>query len=53
MNDLFTAVGEATEESICNALAAGRDMIGIQGNSVCGLPKMLVQKFLREHALLK
>jgi D-aminopeptidase len=53
MNDLFTAVGEATEESICNALAAGRDMIGIQGNSVHGLPKILVQEFLREHSLLK
>jgi L-aminopeptidase/D-esterase-like protein len=30
MNDLFTAVGEATEEAICNALVAGHDMAGIE-----------------------
>ena len=53
MNPLFTAVGEATEEAILNALVAGRDMTGIQGNSVRGLPKREVQDFLREHALLR
>jgi len=53
MNPLFTAVGEATEEAILNALVAGRDMTGIQGNSVRGLPKREVQEFLREHALLR
>jgi len=53
MNPLFTAVGEAVEEAICNALVAGRDMIGIQGNSVRSLPKKEVQDFLREHGLLK
>jgi len=53
MDELFTAVGEATEEAICNALVAGRDMTGIQGNSAYGLPKSLVQSFLRAHALLK
>lgn len=53
MNPLFTAVGEATEEAILNALVAGRDMTGIQGNTVRGLPKREVQDFLREHALLR
>jgi D-aminopeptidase len=53
MNDLFTAVADATEESICNALVAGRDMTGIEGNSVRALPKKEVQDFLRRHALLK
>jgi D-aminopeptidase len=53
MNPFFTAVGEATEEAILNALVAGRDMTSIEGNSVRGLPKKEVQDFLREHALLK
>jgi D-aminopeptidase len=53
MDLFFTAVGEATEEAILNALVAGRDMTGIQGNSVRGLPKKLVQDFLSEHAMLK
>ena len=53
LNPLFTAVGEATEEAILNALVAGRDMTGIQGNSVRGLPKKEVQDFLKEHALLR
>ncbi len=53
MNPFFTAVGEATEEAICNALVAGRDMTGIQGNSVRGLPKKEVQDFLREHRLFE
>jgi D-aminopeptidase len=53
MNDLFTAVADATEEAITNALVAGRDMTGIQGNSVRGLPRKLVQDFLRQHGLLR
>jgi L-aminopeptidase/D-esterase-like protein len=53
MDPLFTAVAEATEEAILNALVAARDMTGIQGNTVRGLPKPEVQDFLKEHALLK
>ena len=53
LDPFFTAVGEAVEEAICNALVAGRDMTGIQGNSVRGLPKKEVQDFLRQHGLLK
>jgi D-aminopeptidase len=53
LDDLFTAAGDATEEAICNALVAGKDMTGIQDNSVRGLPKPLVQDFLRRHGLLR
>jgi D-aminopeptidase len=53
MDDLFTAAGEATEEAICNALVAGRDMTGIEGNFVRALPKKQVQDFLRQHGLLR
>ncbi len=52
MDPFFTAVADATEEAILNALEAGRDMTGIQGNSVRGLRKKEVQEFLREHGLL-
>ena len=51
MDGLFTAVGEATEESIMNALVAARDMTGFQGNSVRALPKNEVQIFLKKHSL--
>ena len=53
MNDLFTAVADATEEAIANALVAGRDMSGIEGNSVRALPKKPVQDHLRKHGLLR
>jgi D-aminopeptidase len=53
MDPLFTAVADATEEAILNALVAGRDMTGIEGNSVRALPKKEVQDFLREHAVLR
>jgi D-aminopeptidase len=52
MDGLFTAVAEATEEAILNALVAGRDMTGIQGNVVRGLPKKEVQTFLKSHSLM-
>lgn len=53
MDPLFTAVADATEEAIVNALVAGRDMTGIEGNSVRALPKKEVQEFLKEHRLMK
>lgn len=52
MDPLFTAVADATEEAIMNALVAGRDMTGIQDNRVRALPKKEVQEFLRAHSLL-
>lgn len=51
MDPLFTAVAEATEEAILNAMVAARDMTGIEGNTVKRLPKKEVQAFLKAHAL--
>jgi L-aminopeptidase/D-esterase-like protein len=51
IDGLFTAVAEATEEAIMNALVAARDMTGFQGNSARALPKKEVQTFLKKHSL--
>jgi D-aminopeptidase len=52
LSPLFLATVEATEEAIVNALVAGRDMTGINGNTVYGLPhdrlKALMQKYNRQ-----
>ncbi|TNE60500.1 MAG: S58 family peptidase [Alphaproteobacteria bacterium] len=51
MDPLFLATVEATEEAIVNALVAGRDMTGNDGNYVKGIPheqlKALLAKFGR------
>jgi len=51
LSPLFRATVEATEEAIVNALVAGRDMTGINGNTVYGLPhdrlKALMKKYNR------
>ena len=39
MDMLFTATVEATEEAIVNALVAGRDMRGVDGNTVPGIDR--------------
>jgi L-aminopeptidase/D-esterase-like protein len=52
LSPLFLATVEATEEAIVNALVAGRDMTGINGNTVYGLPhdriKALMKKYNRQ-----
>ena len=52
LSPLFRATVEATEEAIVNALVAGRDMTGINGNTVYGLPhdrlKALMKKYNRQ-----
>jgi D-aminopeptidase len=52
LSPLFLATVEATEEAIVNALVAGRDMTGISGNTVYGLPhdrlKALMKKYNRQ-----
>ncbi len=53
LDPFFTAVADATEEAIFNALAAGGDMTGIQGNTVPGLPREKVRAFLAGHGLLR
>ncbi len=38
MDPLFLATVQATEEAVINALVAGRDMTGVNGHKVMGLP---------------
>jgi len=49
INPLFEATVEATEEAIVNALFAGKTLVGINGNTVPGLPKEAVIRILREY----
>jgi D-aminopeptidase len=53
MNPLFTAVIEATEESIINALVAAKTMTGANYWTVQALPHDQLQQVLRTHGLLK
>jgi D-aminopeptidase len=53
LDPIFTAVVQATEESILNALVAGRTMTGINGNTVYGLPHDRVRELLREYNRLR
>jgi len=52
MTPLFLATVQATEESIINALVAGRDMTGHKGRSVPGIDHQRLQQILREHGRL-
>jgi D-aminopeptidase len=49
MNALFVATIQATEEAIINALFAGKTLIGINGNTVYGLPKEAVIGILKKY----
>jgi len=49
MNPLFLATVQATEEAITNALVAGRDMQGINGFRVYGLPHQRLQSILEKY----
>ena len=51
MDELFQATVEATEEAIINALVAGRDMTGADGNTVYALPRERLEAILRTHAV--
>jgi D-aminopeptidase len=53
LNPLFTAVIEATEESIINALVAAKTMTGANYWTVQALPHEQLQQVLRKHGLLK
>lgn len=52
MDEIFEAVAGATEESIINALVAGRTMVGYEKNRVIGLPHDRVRTILRRHGRL-
>lgn len=49
MNPLFTAVVNATEEAIVNALVAARTMTGANGNTVYGIPHHRLQQVLKKY----
>lgn len=49
INPLFAATIEATEEAIVNALFAGQILVGINGNTVHGLPKEAVIRLLKKY----
>ncbi|MFN2440276.1 MAG: P1 family peptidase, partial [Chitinophagaceae bacterium] len=49
MNALFTATIQATEEAIINALFAGKTLVGINGNTMYGLPKEKVLSILKKY----
>lgn len=49
INPLFAATIQATEEAIVNALFAGKTLVGINGNTVYGLPKEAVLRILKKY----
>ncbi|MBD0279625.1 MAG: P1 family peptidase [Flavisolibacter sp.] len=53
MNALFTATIQATEEAIINALFAGKNLVGINGNTMYGLPKERVVSILKKYNRMK
>jgi D-aminopeptidase len=50
---LFEATVQATEEAIINALFAGKTTVGINGNTVYGLPKEAVMRTLKKYNRVK
>ncbi|HEV8080730.1 MAG TPA: P1 family peptidase [Chitinophagaceae bacterium] len=53
MDALFEATIQATEEAIINALFAGKTLVGINGNTMYGLPKEAVLRIMKKYDRLK
>ena len=49
INSLFEGVVQATEEAIVNALVAGRDIVGVNGRKIYGLPHDRLRDILRKY----
>lgn len=49
INPLFEGVVQATEEAIVNAVVAGRDMVGVNGRKIYGLPHDRLRAILRQY----
>ncbi len=49
LNPFFEGVVQAAEEAIVNAIVAGRDMVGVNGRRIYGLPHDRLQEILREY----
>lgn len=52
INPFFEAVIQATEEAVVNALVAGRDMVGVNGRRIHGLPHDRLREALRKYGRL-
>lgn len=52
ISPLFQATAHAVEEAITNALVAGRTMVGVDGNTVHGLPHDRLREVLRNYGRL-
>ncbi|MBA3673493.1 MAG: P1 family peptidase [Chitinophagaceae bacterium] len=53
LDALFEATIQATEEAIINALFAGKTLVGINGNTMYGLPKEAVLRIMKKYNRLK
>jgi L-aminopeptidase/D-esterase-like protein len=53
MDFLFEATIQATEEAIINALFAGKTLVGINGNTMHGLPKEKVVSIMKKYNRIK
>lgn len=53
INSFFTAVAEAVEEAIVNAMVAAETMEGINGNKVYAIPHERLQSILKKYNRLK
>jgi D-aminopeptidase len=52
MTSLFTATAEAVEESIINAIVAGRTMTGRDGHTMFGMPHDRLRAVMQDHGRL-
>jgi D-aminopeptidase len=52
LNVVFEATVAATEEAIVNAMVAARDMSGVDGHRVSGLPHDRLREILRKYKRL-
>jgi len=53
MDALFEATVQATEEAIINTLFAGKTLVGINGNTMYGLPKEKVVSIMKKYNRFK
>ena len=53
LNPLFEGVIQATEEAIVNSMVAARDMTGVGGLTIYGLPHDRLREALRRHGRLE
>ena len=52
IDPFFEAIVEGTEEAVVNALVAGRDLVGVNGRKIYGLPHDRLREALRKYGRL-